>query len=419
MESDIESIVNAQYDQYPYPQRNPRDERKELQFTIMDNLDVVNSIGFRGYADFDEFVVLIAGGGTGDGTIYLAEQLRNFPKAKIVYCDLSEASMGIAKKRAEERKLTNITWINKSLFDLYDYAERFDYINCCGVLHHLEDPTAGLNCLRQLLKPDGVMSIMLYAKAGRAAVYQMQDLIKKLANSNSDLKAKIDLTKSVVENLPKFNLWHHAKEFIIDFDQGGDAGIVDLFLHSQDRAYTIPELYDFIMKANLHLIDFAMPQRYWLLPEAYGISGQLLDIINSKPVKDQQAIIELYSGKIIKHVVYLSKDTNIDTRADYKDLDNVPFMNKSVGVEYKTTIQSGKFTSAIIENIDGIKTLSEIYSIVKDIFCDEEDFNEIDRDFETIYNALSKYDALLLKNKNCQSVRKPKEIQQFINRMYS
>ena len=48
-----------------------------------------------------------------------------------------------------------------------------------GVLHHLENPKLGLNVLKNVLKDDGFMSIMVYGKYGRTGVYQMQDLMKK------------------------------------------------------------------------------------------------------------------------------------------------------------------------------------------------------------------------------------------------
>jgi 2-polyprenyl-3-methyl-5-hydroxy-6-metoxy-1,4-benzoquinol methylase len=39
----------------------------------------------------------------------------------------------------------------------------FDQIVCTGVLHHLADPDKELAALYGLLKPDGVMHLMVYA----------------------------------------------------------------------------------------------------------------------------------------------------------------------------------------------------------------------------------------------------------------
>ncbi len=439
MDRTTENIVNDQYEQYPYPERNPLDERKRLNSKVGDDLLIINSLGFKGNGDFENMRVLVAGGGTGDATIYLAEQLRSFPDAHVVYCDLSKTSLKIAKERAAERNLNNITWLNRSLFDLTEYSSSFDFISCSGVLHHLEDPDAGLKSLRDLLKPNGIMSIMLYAKYGRTAVYQIQELMRIIAGDNDDLNAKVNLTKVVVEELPESNAWEFSKEFITDFHHGGDAGVVDLFLHSQDRAYTVDELYELIQNSELNLVDFIMPHRYELLPEGYGIKGELLDLIKSYPKQRQQAIIELYSGGIFKHACYLSK--NKDTRADPYYFNNIPFFHKlimdrlqladqidqggyknvtaNVGNSINVTFQIGKYTTEIMRCIDGINTIGDIFSAVKDKFGESSSADDIEHDFIILFKTMNEIDVLLLRNKNCVQTRESEEIQQYIEEMYS
>jgi 2-polyprenyl-3-methyl-5-hydroxy-6-metoxy-1,4-benzoquinol methylase len=64
--------------------------------------------------------------------------------AEIIYLDLSSASLDIARARAAARRLENITFIQASLYELPERdLGKFDYIDCCGVLHHLPDPVAG------------------------------------------------------------------------------------------------------------------------------------------------------------------------------------------------------------------------------------------------------------------------------------
>ncbi|THB69805.1 MAG: class I SAM-dependent methyltransferase [Gammaproteobacteria bacterium] len=435
----VEVVVNDQYENYPYPERNPENEKNQLLFTIVDDLEIVNSIGLKGKADFDNFQVLVAGGGTGDGLIYLAEQLRNFPNSKIVYCDLSAASMKIAQERAVVRKLDNITWLNKSIFELEEYTERFDYINCSGVLHHLENPNSGLDYLKKLLKSDGVLGVMLYAKVGRTAVYQIQELMKMIASDETDLKRKISLVKDTVDNRPQTNWWNHSQSFLFDYDNGGEAGVVDLFLHSQDRAYTVGELFDFVEASDLHFIDFVMPQRYELMPEAYSFRGDLLKRIKGKEKKKQQAIIELYSGKITKHIFYVSKGK--EAKANLKDLDNIPFYHKvefdrnqladqieinkyknvalNLDGKYKVTFAVGEYSCEIIRNIDGKKTLDEIYSQVKSKFGNGVNVSDLENDFEALYNAMNKFDAMLLRHRKCHKLPALSELQPVVDKMYS
>lgn len=70
-----------------------------------------------------------------------------------------------------------------------------DGLVCAGVLHHLENPAAGLQALRAVLSDQGAMMIMLYGKYGRTGVYQVQELLRMI-NSNQELpQAKLDLIK--------------------------------------------------------------------------------------------------------------------------------------------------------------------------------------------------------------------------------
>ncbi|THB69804.1 MAG: class I SAM-dependent methyltransferase [Gammaproteobacteria bacterium] len=425
MESNKQDIVNDQYENYPYPGRNPEDEKKRLSFTSLDDLEVINSLGFKGKLDFDNISVLVAGGGTGDAVIYIAEQLRNCPGARIIYCDLSSASMKIAKERAEVRGLDNITWMNQSFLELDEYLGRFDYINSSGVIHHLEDPEGALKYLKKLLKPNGgVMGIMVYAQIGRTAVYQIQEIVRLISDDSDDLVDKIQITKDVINNAPSTNWWKHCSSFIDDFNSGWDTDIVDMFLHAQDRAYTIPELYEFIENCEMILVDFSMPYRYELTPEACGMDEKIIQILKGKSVKEQQAIVELYSGKLMKHTFFLSNKNN--TNAKITDNSNIPFLHNAdlnvkqladaidqnkysnvaftLGKKYKTNFDVGKYTTEIIRNIDGNKTVGEIFAAVSQKFGGKVKREEFDRDFKRFYKSLNQYDLLLLRNKKCKKM---------------
>jgi hypothetical protein len=77
--SNYASNVRAQYEAYPFPLRDPRDESRRLVITEQDCLGKLNHYCFAGRQEFgDGFRVLVAGGGTGDHTIFLAEQLRDY-----------------------------------------------------------------------------------------------------------------------------------------------------------------------------------------------------------------------------------------------------------------------------------------------------------------------------------------------------
>src|SRR3989441_12223585 len=249
--------VRDQYEAFPYPPRNPADEKVRLENSWHDFLELINFYCFKGRNNFSqECRVLVAGGGTGDQTIFLAEQLRYNRRAEVVHLDISEKCNEIAKRRAEVRKLVNITWVRGSVLDLPSLKlGPFDYINCVGVLHHLEDPKAGLQALRSVLKADGAISLMLYGKYGRTGVYQLQELLRRLNFDETGLEAKLANTKIVLDSLPKTNWFKRSEAIIGDHKEFGDAGIVDLLLHAQDRAFTVDELYDLVEGCDLRVVE--------------------------------------------------------------------------------------------------------------------------------------------------------------------
>lgn len=98
--------------------------------------------------------ILDAGCGTGFSTLKLAEAN---PEAEIVAIDLSDTSLGIARRRIEAAGLGQgrIHFQREDLQSLTELG-KFDYIHSSGVLHHLPDPAAGLRRLRASLAPNGL-----------------------------------------------------------------------------------------------------------------------------------------------------------------------------------------------------------------------------------------------------------------------
>lgn len=319
------SEVQEHYLDYPYPYRNPEDEKNRLLYVQGEYLGELNYWLFKGKENFqNNFRILIAGGGTGDGTIYIAMQLMNY-NAEIIYLDFSKNSMEIAKKRAEIRGLKNITFINDSIFNIPKLnLGKFDFIQCSGVLHHLSSPDEGLKILTDSLKDNGGMNLMLYAKYGRTGVYQIQDLMKMI---NADVTSRTEEVANgniIVNALPETNWYMRGKELLADHVMFGDVGLYDMFLHKQDRSYSIPELFEFINKAGLHFVNFSeVSTRMKLKIENFIKDPGLLNKISQMDKVKQLAISEIIIGSIIKHQFYVTK--NKDSVASIEDLDNMPY----------------------------------------------------------------------------------------------
>jgi 2-polyprenyl-3-methyl-5-hydroxy-6-metoxy-1,4-benzoquinol methylase len=152
------SDVKDQYEaySYSYPERDPRDEAKRLITGSPSDPREIDHFLFGGTRDWTKPLrALFAGGGTGDGLIQLAQLLSAAKRPyDITYIDLSKASRSVAEARAKMRGLTGITFHTGNLLEAAEFGP-FDYIDCCGVLHHLPDPADGFSALRGALSPEG------------------------------------------------------------------------------------------------------------------------------------------------------------------------------------------------------------------------------------------------------------------------
>ena len=420
-EDTVEDIVNKHYEQYPYPERNPEDETRRLLPTVANFLAKINFYCFEGRSQFQNFRVLVAGAGTGDAIIFLAEQLRN-KNAEIVYLDLSSVSMDIARRRAQVRGLNNITWLQHSLLDIPKLdLGKFDYINCSGVLHHLEDPEAGLKALVSALGEDGAMSIMVYGKYGRTGVYQMQELLRLINDNESNSGVKINNARKVLEELPSTNWFRRGVDIYGEPQNIRDIELYDLLLHAQDRAYTVPELHDFIRSSGLNFVSFACGEKHRYNPAYYTRNSPLREKIRKLDLKTQHAVAELWCGNIAKHIFYISKRTN--TIAQLDDLDNVPFFFRNLdqrifqaiinnpGQEIGITladgthhkIRLGLYNRQILRQIDGKRSLGEVLDTAKgDINEPELSINALLEDFRPVYNWLNEMESLLLRHNSVE-----------------
>jgi ubiquinone/menaquinone biosynthesis C-methylase UbiE len=316
-------VVKEQYEALPYPPRHPADESHRLVQTFFDNLLILNHYCFRGRRDFRSgFRCFVAGGGTGDSVVYLAEQLRFFD-AEVVYLDLSGTSRAVAEERARRRGLTNIRWITGSILDVPALGlGKFDYINCYGVLHHLESTEAGLAALNSVLKDDGAMGIMLYGKYARREVYDLQELLRDYLPPDIGIAEKVALGRRLLDNLPESNSFKRNIAFWQEeySSEGyGDAGFFDLLLHSQDRCFDVREIYELAARQALHVVGFpCRGERYD--PCNLVSDPEVRDRLASMPIAEQQALAEKICCTLRKHEFFLTRRT--DTVASLENEDS-------------------------------------------------------------------------------------------------
>src|SRR2546430_17420418 len=95
-------------------------------------------------------------------------------------------------------------------------------------------------------------------------------------------------TPSLHDALP---IWFKRSEDIIgDHKEFGDAGIVDMLLHAQDRPFTVDELYDLVEGCCLHVIEMIERGRSKYKVEAYIRDRQIHDRVSALPRRQQQTL---------------------------------------------------------------------------------------------------------------------------------
>lgn len=294
--------VRDQYETYPYPARDPADEKKRLIVGSPSALHEIDHYIYGGRLDLTQpFRVLVAGGGTGDAAIMLAQQLADAGAndAEITYVDLSTASREIAEARARARKLTNIVFHTGSLLDAREYGQ-FDYIDCCGVLHHLPEPGQGFRALAGALRPGGGMGLMVYGTLGRSGVYDAQAMMRQVTGEGDSAAEKVALAKRLINALPPSNLLKRNPAIRDHLES--DAGVYDLLLHSIDRSYLVPELAREIEDAGLKIASLVEPARYD--PAFFLTDKPLLDRLSRMTMIERAAFAERLAGNMRKHIAY-------------------------------------------------------------------------------------------------------------------
>jgi SAM-dependent methyltransferase len=418
--------VRQQYEALPYPPCDPEDDHRRLATTWLEDLAMLNHYCFAGRQSFHQgFRALMAGGGTGDATIFLAQQLRH-TDARVVHLDLSAASIAIAQRRAQIRGLDNITWIHDSLLNLPQLGlAPFDYVGCSGVLHHLQEPDQGLRALLDVLAPGGALGLMVYAAPGRTGVYQMQALMQLVNGEEQDITRKIASTRDILDSLPPSN-WFKRGEDLYHDHKTGDAGLYDLLLHTQDRAYCVEQLYAWMADGHgLHLAfsDVQRGRAPYLPHMALGAKPPAMAArLRQLPLRRQHAMAELMLGNITMHTFYATREAH--RAAPYGDPEYVPFFfhepmtGESISRVFAASrgqsfmlrhqhsgmalnVYPGRYGPQILRLIDGQRSFGAIFEQFRADWHGKAaapDNATLFADFQPVYEVLNALERLLLRH---------------------
>jgi 2-polyprenyl-3-methyl-5-hydroxy-6-metoxy-1,4-benzoquinol methylase len=236
--------------------------------------------------------ILIAGCGTSQAARYALRE----PNARITAIDISETSLHHTRKLQQKYELGNLELHLLSILDVQSLGKSFDQIVCTGVLHHLADPDLGLQSLRNVLKPEGAMQVMVYASYGRTGVYMLQAYCRLLgiSPSNQELQDLSAALNYLPKDHPLAHLLHKGKDF-----RQPDA-LADVLLHPQDRAFRVPQIHEWLENCG-------MTFGRWIEQAPYlahcGVMAKTPHAarLASLPSPLQHAAVELFRGTMVSH----------------------------------------------------------------------------------------------------------------------
>lgn len=249
IEDETSRAVRQQYEENPYPRWHRVPASLASPFPLRRALrELLPHVDLNRLRVPDAPDILIAGCGTGYQAAITA--LRN-PGARILAVDLSRTSLAYALRRAREAGIAHVRFAQADILKLGELAERFDLIECAGVLHHLRDPLAGGRVLVSLLKPGGVMKLALYSARARQGVITARELIARhgLGGDIDGVRAARQLVFAAPEGSP-------ARAVLLGTDFYSASGARDLVMHVQEHRFTTAQLGEFLRALGLELLGF-------------------------------------------------------------------------------------------------------------------------------------------------------------------
>ncbi len=261
-ESDLIDQIRQQFDYAPFP-RIPLEKSPESEYESLYLHNLVTAYYFRNRKVVNTEGKLILDAGCGSGYKSLILAVAN-PGAKIVGIDLSEESVKLARHRLQYHGFENAEFHAIKIEDLPSLGLQFDYINADEVLYLLPDAVAGLQAMKSVLKPDGIIRTNLHSSIGRAGVFRAQAAFKTMGLMNGTPgELEIEIVRETMDALQD-EIWIKAVSWNSD-RSNDEAWILSNYLLLGDKGCSVPELFALLRASDLDFISMVAWRRWELM----------------------------------------------------------------------------------------------------------------------------------------------------------
>jgi len=284
--------VRAFYESHPYPAPLRDLDRHREHYRNPDRRRALSLLLWPTKKPRENREILVAGCGTSQAATYALRE----PDARVTAIDISETSLRHTRELQEKYGLQNLELDRLAIEEVGKLGQTFDHIVCTGVLHHLPDPDIGLRSLRNVLRPNGAMQLMVYAAYGRTGIYMMQEYCRLLGveATEEELRDLGGTIGALSSDHPIADVARRTKDF-----RNPDA-LADALLHPQDRAYTVPQLYAWLERCSLSFGRWHEQAPYSPQCGAIAKMPQAARLAALSPPL-QHAAVELLRGTMTKH----------------------------------------------------------------------------------------------------------------------
>ena len=179
---------------------------------------------------------------------------QKYKNAQVTAIDLSLSSLAYAQRKINELGIKNVKFIEIDILKVKLLEEKFDSIECGGVLHHMENPSKGLKALLGVLKNNGFLKLGLYSELARQHIVEARKYIaSKNLHTNEDSIRRFRETV-MAGKIPKINSILTSSDFY------SLSSCRDLCFHTQEHRFTIKQLKETLQSNELVFLGFALPQ---------------------------------------------------------------------------------------------------------------------------------------------------------------
>jgi tetratricopeptide (TPR) repeat protein/2-polyprenyl-3-methyl-5-hydroxy-6-metoxy-1,4-benzoquinol methylase len=248
IKDDVSLLVQEQYEQNPYPRWEKPAPAPEPT-SVDDYLRRLFPLrAFRPLGKSHDVDVLIAGCGTGQHSIEIAQRWRG---TRMLAIDLSRHSLSYARRQSLALGLDNITYAQADILELASLGRSFDVIEAAGVLHHLADPRAGWRVLTSLLRDGGFVFLGLYSEIARRDIVSVRDFIasRGYRATPADIRHCRQELMDAVDGSA-------LKNVTLTSDFASASECRDLLFHVQEHRTTLPDIAAALAENGLTFLGF-------------------------------------------------------------------------------------------------------------------------------------------------------------------